>query len=116
MGQKFYTPLKADRCQCVANTRATVIGHLKLGDLKERWRTIKEWYTSATDRPPKPCFKVMAKQTADRDELYRKVPPPGDSIPCNIESSDVDNVKHGNVELQEVMSGMCNGCVGGQVE
>ena len=89
------------------------MGHLEAGQLEEAWRAIKGWYTNATARPPKPCYKTMTKQTAEREELYQKVHSPGEPIPCNVKTTDVDDAAHGNEELREVVAGMCNGRAGG---
>ena len=67
--------LKTDRCQCAVNVGTAVMDHLKARELQEAWHTIKGWYTTATDQPPKFCYRTMAKQTLEREELYRKVHP-----------------------------------------
>ena len=113
LGRRIRAALKADRCQRAANVGATIVGHLEAGDLEEAWRAIKGWYTNATVRPPKPCYKTMATQTAEREELYRKVHPPGEPIPCNVETRDVGDAAPSNAELREVVAGMHNGRAGG---
>ena len=55
----------------------------------------------------------MANQTTEREELYRKVHPPGEPILCNAEATDVIDAALGNVELREVVAGMRNGRSGG---
>lgn len=85
----------------------TLLRRLKLalngGELQEGWDIAKKWYRAATDRGPKPCFESMAKQTAERVELYGKVPPPGDPIPINVEPYDVEDGKPTEAEIREVV-------------
>ena len=92
---------------------ATLVGYLEAGELQEVWRAIKGWYANTTARPPKPCYKTMAKQTAEREELYRTVHPPGEPILCNVETTYVNDAAPGDAELWEVVAGMCNGRAGG---
>ena len=112
LGRRIRAALKADRCQHAANRGATIVGHLEAGDLEEACRAIKGWYTNATAMPPKPCYKTMATQTAEREELYRKVHPPGEPIPWNVDTTDVENAVPGNAEFREVVAGMRNGRAG----
>ena len=54
----------------------------------------------------------MDKQTKEREELYAKVPPPGDLIPINVKPFDINDDTLGDVEIREVVGGMRNGKVG----
>ena len=78
-------------------------GHLAAGDPKEAWRCIQGWYRAVEDRAPKPCYESMSKQTAEREELYRKVSPPGDPIPINVEPFPVADDCPGDAELRDVV-------------
>ena len=48
--------------------------------LNEALRKIQGWYKTASDHPPYPVRITLAKIMADQVEIYRQVPPPGDSI------------------------------------
>ena len=74
---------------------------------------MKGWFREAGDRPPKPCHETTVTQTTEKVKLYRKVPPPGDPIPINVETKEVEDVCPGNVELRNVVRGLRNGCAGG---
>ena len=36
---------------------------------KESWRTAKEWYRQAMERPSKRCHHTMARKTKEREKL-----------------------------------------------
>ena len=71
------------------------------GDLEEAWRSLKGWYHAVEDRAPKPCYESMEKQTKERLELYRKLPPGGSNshqLPFDIrdglpDEQDIREVK-----------------------
>ena len=86
---------------------------MEAGDLKEAWRCLKGWYSTATNKAPKPCYSSMKKQTEEREELYRKVAPPGDPIPINVEPFDIDDSVPEDAAIREVVAGMQNGREGG---
>ena len=87
--------------------------HPEGGELAEAWRCLKGWYAAAGDRPPKPCHKTMAKQTAERVDLYERVPPPGEPIRINVEPNEVEDACPGDVELRIMVWGLANGRAGG---
>ena len=64
------------------------------GDLDEAWWMLKGWYRVAKDQAPKPCFKSMAVQTAER--------------PTNVDPFSVNDDMPGDEELRGVVKGMCN--------
>ena len=82
------------------------MGHLEGGELAESWRCLKGWYAEAGDRPPKPCHETMGKQTAERVELYERVPPPGEPICINVEPKEVEDACPGDLELRDVVRGL----------
>ena len=57
----------------------------------------------------------MADQTRERVELYRVVPSPGETIPVNVEPTDINDDTPQDEELREVVRGMRmrNGRAGG---
>ena len=73
--------------------------------MAEAWICLKGWYAAAGDRPPKPCHETMAKQTAERVELYERVPLPGEPICINVEPKEVVDACPGNVELRDMVGG-----------
>ena len=74
---------------------AKTVGLLEAGDLAEAWSSWKGWYTAAADWPPKPCHETMEKQTAERVDLYEKLPPLGDPILINVELKEVPDACSG---------------------
>ena len=83
---------------------SNIKGHLESGDLKEAWCCLKGWYTVALDMPPKPCHDFMYRQTSAREELYWKVSPPGEPIPINNETFDLDDLVPEDVEIRAVVT------------
>jgi hypothetical protein len=105
-GRQIKASLNSDRIKRAANVATDIEAHLAAGDLKEAWRCLKGWYTAASDRLPKPCHASMDKQTAEIVELYRKVPPPGDPIPINVEPFDLDDSIPEDAAIREVVAGL----------
>ena len=105
--------LKADRLKRASTAASTMEGFLAARDLKEAWRVLKDWYATASDRAPKPCYESMAKQTKEREELYTEIPPPGDSIPIHVEPFDLNDEVPEEVEIRAVVAKMRNGRAGG---
>ena len=84
IGREIKSSLAADRKQRAANTASTVESHLGNRAVKEAWRALKGWYRAVEDRPPPACPETMAKQTAERVELYARAPPMGTPLPFNF--------------------------------
>ena len=53
------------------------------------------------DWAPKPNYRTMAKHTEEREELYRKVPPPREPIPFTVPQTAVSDKTPGDEELWE---------------
>ena len=113
LGREIKASLKADRAKRAENVATAVEGHLQTGDLKEAWRCLKGWYRAVEDRAPKPCYQSLGKQTAEREELYRKVPPPGDPIPINVEPFDVNDDCPEDAAIRAAVKQLRNGRAGG---
>ena len=111
--RKIKEHLQDDRRHRTAAVGASIVGHLEGGELAEAWKCLEGWYAAAGDRPPKPCNETMVTQTSERVKLYRKVPPPGDPIPINVEPKEVEDTCPGDVELRDVVRGLRNGRAGG---
>jgi len=76
------------------------------GDVEEAWCCSKDWHHTAKDCAPKPCHKLMEKQTKKRVELYAKVPPSGDPTPINAEPFVIKDDIPEDVEIRAVVQGM----------
>ena len=74
---------------------------------------MKGWYRVTEDRAPKPCHESMEKQTKEREELYAKVPPPGDPIPINVDPFEINDAIPEDAEIRAVVRGMRNDRAGG---
>ena len=79
------------------------------GEIQEACRMLKGWYRTAEDRAPKPCYDTMAKQTAERAELYVKVQAPGAPIPINVVPFAIYDSIPKEPEIRAVVKAMQNG-------
>ena len=81
LGRCIRKSLKEDRALRAANVADEVESHLEAGDPKEAWRSIKGWYRSVEDRPPKSNHQRMKTLTQERIDLYTAEPLPGGTNP-----------------------------------
>ena len=58
---------------------------------REAWQRMKGWYRAAATRGPPPARATLERITAEQTELYRRVPPPGENIPVNVEPTNIDD-------------------------
>jgi len=113
LGRRIRQSLKADRATRAANVADEVETHLAAGDPKEAWRSIKGWYRSVEDRPPKPNYQRMEALTQERVDLYTAETPPGDPIPINVDPFDVNDDIPTDGEIREAVKSLRNGRAGG---
>ncbi len=113
IGREIKLSLAADRKQRAANAASTVENHLGNGAVKEAWRTLKGWYWAVKDRPPPACPETMAKQTAERVELYARAPSMGTPLSFNFPVFEIPDEVPTNEEIRAVVSGLKNGRAGG---
>jgi len=105
--------LKVDRRERTRKVGETVTAHLGNGELQEAWHSIQGWYRAASDRAPKPCRQTLERQTREREELYARVPSPGDPIRINVDPKPVRDDAPTDAELRVVVRGLRNGRAGG---
>ena len=55
------------------------------------WRRMKGWYKAAAKRVLPPARATLERITAEQTELYRRVPPPGENIPVNVDPTHIDD-------------------------
>ena len=91
--QKYQRGSRAFRCVIKAGLQedrrrqaakaGSAVGYLLALDLPlilEAWIRMRGWYKAAVDRPPPRARVALATMTAEREELYRNVSPPGEPI------------------------------------
>jgi hypothetical protein len=103
LGQDVRACLKADCLLRAKNTASDVKGCLAAGEFIEAWHHLKGWYRSAEDRAPKPCPKMMAKQTRERVQLYAACTPPGLPLPIRVNPALVNDAAPMEAELRMVV-------------
>ena len=105
--------IKADRAE-----RAKLVGEqckseLRQGNVQEAFRHLSGWYRAAGEVASRPCFETLEKQTQDREALYGHVPPPGESIPINVDPRPIVDSIPPDKEIRDVVRGLKKGRAGG---
>ena len=59
--------------------------------IQEAWYRLQGWYKAAVDRAPPPARAMLKGITAEMVALYSRAPPPGDSIPVDIDHFAVED-------------------------
>ena len=113
LGRKIVSGLKGDRRQQAANVAGNIEGLLASRETKEAWQCLKGWYKATTDTAPAASQLSLAAQTAERVDLYRKVPPPGDPLLIHVDKADIPDSPPSDGELRDVVRGLQNGRVAG---
>ena len=78
----------------------------------EAWIWMQVWYKEAVNRPPLPARVYLATITAEREDLYRHVPSPGDPIPVEDPpfSLSVDDSIPDDEEISLAVRRLCLNC------
>ncbi len=76
---------------------------LETRDPKEAWRSIKGWYRSVEDHPPKPNYQRMETPSQEQINLYTAEPPPGAPISINVNPLDVNEDIPTDGEIREAV-------------
>jgi hypothetical protein len=113
LGRRIQQSLKSDHAQRAANVADKVESHLKAGDPKKAWRSIKGWYLLVEDRPLKPNYQQMEAFTQERINLYMAETPLGAPIPINAYPFDVNDNISMDGEIWEAVKCLQNGRAGG---
>ena len=61
----------------------------------------------------KPYYNTLKKQTLEREQLYNRVPPPGDPIPSHIEQTPMNNKHSADQEVRRTVKKDANGRMSG---
>ena len=93
IGRAIQASLKGDRRRRVEEAGLVVKALLKEDppNAKEAWRRMKRWYQAAAKRGPPPARGTLERITAERTELYSRVPSPGENIPVTVDPALIDN-------------------------
>ena len=81
--------------------------------IQEAWYRIQGWYKAEVDRAPSPARATLKRITAERVTIYSWVPPPGDSIPVDIEPFAVEDGVPEEGEIEWAVKRLQNNCAGG---
>ncbi len=106
LGHQIASGLKGDRRQQAADVAGNIEGILASRETKKAWRCLKGWYKAASDTAPTASPMSLASQTAERVDLYRKVPPLGNPLPIHVDKADIPDGPPSDGELREVVRGL----------
>ena len=76
--------------------------------IQEAWYRIQGWYKDAFDCTRPPARVTLKRITADKVALYSRAPPPGDSIPVEIETFEVEDKVPDEGEIEWAVKRLCN--------
>ena len=115
LGCRIGKSLRRDWRKRTEDAAAEVEGHLAKGEIKEAWRLLKYWYREVEGRAPRPSLQTMEKQTAERVELYTKVPREElrAPLPINVEPFPISDAVPSEWEIREAVARLKNGRTGG---
>ena len=93
LGKEVQKSLATDRQRRADEAGAEVEALVKADPpfIQETWYRLQGWYKAAVDRAPPPAQAMLKRITAEQVALYSRVPPPGDSIPVDIEPFAVED-------------------------
>ena len=81
--------------------------------IHEAWCRLQGWFKGAVERDPPPARATLKRITAERVTLYSRVPPPGDSIPVDIEPFAVEDGVPEEGEVEWAVKRLQNNRAGG---
>ena len=93
LGRAVNASLAADQKRRVDEAGSEVEALVKADPplIHEAWYRIHGWYKAAVNRTLPPSRVTLEQITAERVALYRRVPPPGENIPVQIEPFEVED-------------------------
>ena len=80
---------------------------------QEAWHRLQGWYKATADRPPPPARATLKRVTAEREQLYSRVSPPGDAIPVTIDPFRVEDGVPSEAEVEWAVKRLRNNRAGG---
>jgi hypothetical protein len=113
LGRQIKARLMADRQLRATNAASNIEECLAAEEFVEAWRYLKGWYCLAEDRALKACPETLARQTAERVELYMAVTPPGWEMRINVTPTAVHNKPPMDQEIRGVVGQLRNGRAAG---
>ena len=108
MSRKIKASLKEDRVERARKVGEAVSVHLAKGEVKKAWKCVQGWYRKLLGQQQKQCHQAMEKQTLEREALYAKVPHPGNHIPCNVPTTDINDKEPQDKEIHPMVVAVKN--------
>ena len=115
MGRKIGQSLARDRKRRTEEAGAAVEELMKAEPplTQEAWHRLQGWYKATVDRLPPPARATLRRVTAERERLYSRVPPPGDTIPVTIAPFTVEDGVPLEAEVEWEVKRLQNNRAGG---
>ena len=80
---------------------------------QEPWNCMKWWYRVAVACTPPPARVTLERITAERVDLYRRIPPTGENIPVYVDPYPVEDLVSTENEIEWEVKRLRNKCSGG---
>ena len=115
LGRAIQASMKGDRKRQVEEAGSAVENMLQEDPPNARgaWRQMKGWYRAAAKRGPPPARATLERITAEQTELYRRVPPPGENIPVNVDPTNIDDLVPTEDEIEAAVKKLRRNRAGG---
>ena len=108
LNRRLKSALSSDRKRRCAAAGEAAEAELSVGNTREAWKIVRNWYQSASNRPPPPSREDLKKVTDDRINLYTKDLPP-ETLPILVAPFDIDDVVPDVDEIAEAVRRLRNG-------
>ena len=92
MNRQVRQSLNQDRRVRASKRAAECQNHMRNDRVIEAFAALSGWWREAASRPPRPSREDLVAMTAERRELYRKVPSPRGPIPTRVNFQVDDSV------------------------
>ena len=97
----------------MASIGSALEAKLARGNVQKAFCHLKGWYRAAAEMQARPCFQTMARQTANRVDLYARRPSQGDPLLTLINLVAVNNDVPSDGKICHAASLLSNGCTTG---
>ncbi len=84
--------------------------------VQEAFCLLKGWYWAALETVACPCSQMMARQTEDWVELYRRHNSFGDPLPINLQGPVIPNDIPSDHEIRDAARNLPSSCMGGGIK
>ncbi len=113
MKHLVWASLCNDRVACMKGVGNTIKAELAKGDMQEAFCLLKGWYWAASETVACPCPQMMARQTEERVELYRRWDTPGEPLPIDLQGPLIPDKVPSDHKIKDAARDLLSGRVEG---